>query len=108
VNVTANVLSRLKPDFHPNQWHGTYAQVLPHVQQAFGDAINELREAIDADVRDEVTAVIQQLCNPDLAQRGHPRGVGTPQQYILQRYTSQLTSLYTRYELRQRMKKRVG
>lgn len=108
VNVTANIFSRLKEEFHPTNWHGTYEQVLPYVEQAFGETLEDLSTAIDADVRDQVCSIIRELCNPDLSKRGHPRGIGTTQQYMLIRYTSQLTNLCARYELERRMKQKAG
>jgi len=107
VNVTANIFSRLKEEFHPNNWHGTYEQVLPYIQQAFAETLEDLSAAIDPDVRDQIIPIIRELCNPDLSKRGHPRGLGTTQQYVLIRYTSQLTNQSKRYELERRVKRQA-
>ncbi|MCP5411966.1 MAG: hypothetical protein H6924_07515 [Alphaproteobacteria bacterium] len=102
--MTAELFSRLPNEFHPGNWGGTYEHVLPYLQKAFGEAVDALAETIDADVRVSLVALIKELCNPDLSKRGHPRGVGTGQQYNLVRYTSQLTSLSMRYDLASKIK----
>jgi hypothetical protein len=107
VNITANILSRVQADFHPNKWHGTYIQVLPHLQHAFGETLKDIALAVDAEVRDHVVPIIRELCNPDLSKRGHPRVVGGDQQYLLIRYTSQLTNLCKRYQVEHRIKQRA-
>jgi len=108
VNVTSNLFSRLAEEFHPNNWHGTYAQVLPYLQQAFAEMLDELAAAIDPDIRGPISQLIRELCNPDLSKRGHPRGVGRAEQYVLIRYTSQLTNLCRRFEVERRLKQRAG
>ncbi len=108
VNVTANMFSRLSEEFHPVNWHGSYEQVLPYVRKAFEETLADLATAIDVDVRDQLLPVIRELCNPDLSKRGHPRGIGSSQQYTLIRYTSQLTNLCGRYELERRIKRKAG
>ena len=91
-DATANVFSRIDPGFHYSNWHGAYAQALPYVQRAFNETTVAIAAAIDPDIRDKVVPIICELCNPDLARRGHPRGIGGGDQYSLIRYTSQLTT----------------
>jgi eukaryotic-like serine/threonine-protein kinase len=105
-NVTANIFSRLGEEFYWFKWQGSYDQVLPYLQQAFNEALEDLAKATDAAVREPVVSMIRELCNPDLSRRGHPRGIGTPQQYSLIRYTSQLTNLCKRYEIELRVKRK--
>jgi eukaryotic-like serine/threonine-protein kinase len=47
--------------------------------------------------------LIERLCDPDLSQRGHPRGIGRGNQYSLERYVSQLDLLAKRLELKIRI-----
>lgn len=108
INVTADVFSRIDPGFHYSNWDGAYAQALPYVQRAFNETTVAIAAAIDPDIRDKVVPIICELCNPDLARRGHPRGIGGGDQYSLIRYTSQLTTLAQRYEVEKRMKKKAG
>ena len=75
---------------------------------AFNETTAVIADAIDLEIRERIVPIIRELCNPDLAQRGHPRGLGGGDQYSLIRYTSQLTTLAQRFELEQRMKRKAG
>jgi serine/threonine protein kinase len=105
VNVTAGVFARLDPAFHPNNWGGTYADVLPYVRSAFEDTIIDLSAHIDDLVKKEVIDIIRQLCDPDLEKRGHPRGVGGFSQYSLERYVSHIHMVHQDKELAARRNK---
>lgn len=105
VNVTALLLSHLDPQHHPKNWAGTYEEVLPYVQNAFSRVLNDIQPLVDELVREEVIGLIQQLCEPDLARRGHPRGVGNPGQYSLERYVSQLDLAARKLAIRMNSKK---
>lgn len=88
MNVTSAIFARLDPQFLPHKWTGTYAEVLPHIQHAFHDVITDLSAAIDPLVRNDITMLIKEMCNPDLAKRGHRKGLGSGSQYSLERYKS--------------------
>lgn len=102
VNVTASLLARLDPQFHPQNWSGTYDQVLPVVQDAFSRVLLEIDAAVDPEVKDFVIQLIRETCNPDLAQRGHSRGIGHVNQYTLDRYVSQIENYAFRYGIKKR------
>lgn len=104
-NITADVLARLDPQHHFNNWAGTYAEVLPYLQEAFGRVLTDLATELPTEVNSEVVELIRQLCEPDLNKRGHPRGIGTPQQYSLERYVSRLDVLKKNLVLQLRLKK---
>jgi serine/threonine protein kinase len=105
INVTPALFARLDSQFHPGNWAGTYEQVLPHIQRAFSDTISALSIEIDAIVRTEITEAIREFCNPDLAKRGHPRGVGRADQYSLERYKSRFDLLLKRATIEARVKR---
>jgi serine/threonine protein kinase len=105
VNVTAAIIGRLDSQFHPNNWTGTYEQVLPHIQRAFAETIAELAPQIDHLVRDEAIAIIRELCNPDVAKRGHPRGIGRGDQYSLERYKSRFDLMLKQASIAARIRK---
>ena len=88
MNITSAIFARLDPKFQPRNWAGTYEEVLPHVRRAFHDAITDLSAAIDPLVREDIVTLISELCNPDLAKRGHRKGLGSGSQYSLERYKS--------------------
>jgi len=104
VNVTSALFSRLDPAFHPNNWAGTYDQVLPHLQRAFSDVLADLSANIDPLVGNEITTMVRELCNPDLARRGHRKGIGSFSQYSLERYKSHTDLLLKRTTVSARMR----
>ena len=103
VNVTEAVMAQLDPQHHFGQWGSDYATVLPYLQDAFGRFLHQVRPHLPENIRAYIVSLIQQLCNPDLSQRGHPRRLGRPNQYSLERYLSQLTHQLIRLEIRARM-----
>jgi hypothetical protein len=105
VNVTSSIFARLDQQFHPNNWGGTYEQVLPHVQRAFDETVIALVPQIDVIVRDEIVSVIRELCTPDLSRRGHPKGLGGPSQYSLERYKARFDLLRKRASIAERLRK---
>ncbi len=107
INITAALLSRLDTSFHPNKWAGTYDQVLPHLQRAFSEVLADLSSNIDPLVRDEITSLVRELCNPDLAKRGHRKGIGSASQYSLERYKAYTDLLLKRTAVSVRTR-RVG
>jgi serine/threonine protein kinase len=102
VNVTASLFARLDQQFHYDQWHGTYEQVIPYLADAFTLVLEDLGEQIDPAVRADVVSLVYQLSNPDLSRRGHPRGLGRVNQYSLERYVSQLDLLCKKLQIRLR------
>ena len=69
INMTAALFSRMDPALCPQNWAGTYEQVLPHLQRAFADAVADISASIDPLVRDQITTLVRELCNPDLSKR---------------------------------------
>jgi len=108
VNVTANLFGHLDPQHHPNVWTGTYEEVLPYLQNAFGKVIQELQPQIDERVRDVIVSLVEELCNPDIGARGHPKGIGRHDQYSLERYVSLLDLAARRLEVRIRTERRTA
>jgi eukaryotic-like serine/threonine-protein kinase len=96
INMTAALFSRLDPGLYPKNWSGTYEEVLPHLQRAFADALADISASIDPLVRDEITTLVRELCNPDLSKRGHRKGIGKGSQYSLERYKSHTDLLLKR------------
>jgi eukaryotic-like serine/threonine-protein kinase len=100
VNVTAHLLSSLDPQHHPKNWGGTYEEVLPYLESAFTSVLGDIGPLVDSIVRDEVVAIIRELCEPDLSRRGHSKGMGRPGQFSLERYVSQLDLTARRLSIR--------
>ena len=102
VNVTEALMAQLDPQHHFRQWGSNYAAVVPYLQEAFGRLLQEAQPHLHEHIRVYITSLVRQLCNPDVSMRGHPRGLGQPNQYSLERYVSQLTHQLTRMEIRAR------
>jgi eukaryotic-like serine/threonine-protein kinase len=105
VNVTPAIIARLDPQFRPGNWAGSYDQVLPHIQRAFAETIAALAPEIDPLVRKEAVAIIHELCNPEVAKRGHPKGIGRGDQYSLERYKSRFDLILKRASIAARTRK---
>lgn len=98
-NITAGIEGNLAPEHRWHFWSGNYADVLPYVTEAFSRYLEEIADSIDSLIRAQVVPIIRELCNPDLSRRGHPRAVGTPGQYSLERYLNVFDQLTTRVEI---------
>jgi serine/threonine protein kinase len=107
INITAALFSRLDAAFHPSNWSGTYDQVLPHLQHAFSQVLADLETVVDPLVRTEISTIVRELCNPDLAKRGHRKGIGSANQYSLERYKSYTDLLLKRTTVAARARKVV-
>jgi eukaryotic-like serine/threonine-protein kinase len=108
VNVTALLLAKLDPQHQPAQWGGTYQQLIPYLENAFASVLSDVAPQIDEVVREDVLKLLREMCTPNLEQRGHPRGLGRPDQYSLNRYVSQLDLAARRAEIRLSATKRAA
>ena len=99
-SITHLLFSRLNNRYHPNQWSGKYSEVLPYIQREFAQVIRDLKESTRTDFADEIADTVKQLCNPDPAERGHPKAIRIGvNQYSLERYVSNFDKLAKRAEL---------
>jgi serine/threonine protein kinase len=101
-NLTSGLLARLDAQFHPSNWRGTYEQVLPYIDEAFSRVLLDIEVEADPLIREFAMRLIRETCNPNLGKRGHPRGVGTPSQYSLERYVQQIENYAARYAIEAR------
>lgn len=100
VSITTAVLNKLTDEQHYQTWGDTYQAVLPYVEAAFAESVEQFNQNIDEPLRLELMEMIRQLCNPDVMKRGdlskaHLRF----QQYSLERYISRLDFWARKYEL---------
>ncbi|HEY3269308.1 MAG TPA: protein kinase [Armatimonadota bacterium] len=101
--MTALLTGHLHPDHHFQNWRADYREVLPYVRDAFDLAVDDFAQCVPEDLRDELTLAVQQLCDPDPGQRGHPRARasrGNP--FSLNRYVSLFNRLAEQQEFRLR------
>lgn len=99
VTMTGALGSELRQEHHRHFWAGTYEDLLPFLRKAFGEVIVRLENDLAPEVREPLSCMIRELCEPDPSLRGHPRTRamrGNP--YALERYVSSLNLLATRAE----------
>jgi eukaryotic-like serine/threonine-protein kinase len=90
LTMSAVLFSFVAPQHMPITWKGTYQEVLPYLQNAFDVSLDYVSHYIDQAVREDIIAMLRQLCEPDLTKRGHPLSRGS---YSLERYISKLNLL---------------
>jgi serine/threonine protein kinase len=90
VSATAGIFANLHEEHRPIRWAGSYADVLPYLRNALGQAVKTWADQIPGKrARDEILDIIRQLCEPDPSLRGHPRNkIGYGNRYSLERYVS--------------------
>jgi len=75
-NMTAMILEQLALSLRPHAWHGTYAEVLPYVRDAFEKALTIFARDLERrapQLREELLLVVRELCEPDPGYRGDPK-----------------------------------
>jgi len=92
VSITVSTLRMLDKQFHPSSWGDTYAQVLPYLEGAFYQVIDQFINLPNIKLRDELMKIISELCHPNPSIRGNKIGSGLTQ-HDLQRYISRLDYL---------------
>ncbi len=93
-NATAGILNAMPLGCAPNEWRGTYDDLLPIVQKAFATFLLSIRNSFPDWARDRLEAIVAQACEPDVYRRGHPRAraqVGKP--LGLDRYVTEFSLL---------------
>lgn len=99
VMFTPHLIGNLQEVHRPKKWNGTFHGALPYLRDAFGYSVDHFNIEIDESLKDDLTPVICQLCEPDPGLRGHPRTraqVGNP--YSLERYIALFDRLAKRAE----------
>ena len=99
ISVTTSVINQLHPNFHPRNWPGTYDELLPQIELAFTECIENFNQNVDEELRKELIIMIKQLCHPDIKKRGIVRSQGLKSvQFSLQQYISRLDLLARKWE----------
>jgi serine/threonine protein kinase len=94
LTMSTVIFSFLSPQHMPFTWAGTYPEVLPYLQSAFNDALVSVESDIPEEVRSDVLLMLRQLCEPDLAKRGHPLNrFHNENSFSLERYITELDLL---------------
>ncbi len=105
VGMTSLIEAELQPGHSWRVWGGTYQEVLPYVRTAFTNVVikfeNEIISQYDNSVlRDDLSEVVKQLCEPDPNLRGDPKNILIQaNQFSLERYLSKFDYLARRAEM---------
>lgn len=101
LSATGLLLSKLPPQHHHRMWQGTYQEVLPYLQNGFVLALDEMENALSTvPIRGEIKTIVNYLCHPDIALRGHPKNrSGLTSQYSVLRFVTELNVLAKSAEL---------
>ncbi|MDO8771030.1 MAG: protein kinase [Burkholderiaceae bacterium] len=96
VVLPSSVLSSIDPNYHPDNWGGTYADVMPFLQAQLVKTVQEISDDFPKPFRDELIQIILDLCHVDPLQRGKlgsKNGQPDTGPLWLQRYVSRLDIL---------------
>ena len=94
VHMNAMFLDFMHPDHRPVSWAGSFTDVLPHVYTAFDLSIEKFAQEVPATVRNDMTEILAQLCEPNPALRGHPRNrCNGDSRFSLERYIARFDLL---------------
>ncbi len=100
LSFTGLLLSKMSAEHHPRNWTGSYKEVLPYLQDAFGLALQSFASTLAVlSAPPELTELVKFLCEPDLSFRGHPQNrIGHVARLSLERFVSRLDLLALRAE----------
>ena len=97
VPINGHLTLQLHPRHHWDHWRGPYADVYPYVFDAFGRAVGHICSSVPQKLREDVRHLIESLCHPDVALRGHPRSLTSKvNPYQLDRIVTQIDLLSRR------------
>jgi eukaryotic-like serine/threonine-protein kinase len=100
VGATVQFARELSSLHHWRNWEGTFADVIPYVDVAHEQIIQNLRTGLPASIQKDLSEAIRQLTMPDPTRRGHPAHIrGSGSRYGLERYVSLFDLLGRRFSI---------
>jgi eukaryotic-like serine/threonine-protein kinase len=95
VSYNALLYGHLDPSQHWDGWSGDFEGVLPGLIDAHGQALGRVRSALPSAFADDIASALNDLCNPDVVQRGNrtARRRGS-NQYQMERFVSLFNLLH--------------
>ncbi len=102
ISMNALIRKHIPDSFSWEQWTGTYADLVPYLENAFASALIEFENNISrVDLKKDLKLLIERLCNPFPDKRGHPKNIATiGNNYNMERFVTILDLLKRRAELR--------
>ncbi len=69
-------LDELNPKYRPNNWGGSFQDVLPYLIDAYDKSVYFFTAYVeDEKLKHELEITLRQLCHPDPKRRGHPKNI---------------------------------
>ncbi len=101
ISMTALLRKFLPNEFSWEQWRGSFEDLVPYLENAFTSALDEFEKNINReDLKSELKALVQYLCQPFPDKRGHSKNIGSNiNQYNLERFISTLDLLKRKSEI---------
>jgi len=100
-SMTSAIRAELDPQHYHEKWGGTYSEVLPYLRVAYDSVIETFTKGLDVLIKDELTAIVRQLSDPDIVLRGLTKGtINNKRQFSLEWYISRFDVLAKRAELK--------
>jgi len=99
---TANqqMLRRVPREFWPQNWTGKYEDVLPYIQEAFAQWLNDVESEIPEWCRSDLMNLLRHACDPDPLRRGDPKArMQRPTSIGMDRFVARLANLTRRAEV---------
>ncbi len=103
IGATAWLAKELPEGLLWGNFAGDYPTVLPYVLEAFDRAVLKMARVVPADIKEDISTVVRELCDPQPNRRGDPwmrARAGDP--FSLERYISRFNLLARRAELQLR------
>lgn len=87
--ITPEIFRRIPQHQWPWYWKGTYSEIFPVIEKAYGETIAEIKANLPHEFLKELHEIIIQLSDPELSRRGHPKGRGIKgEQFSMERYVT--------------------
>lgn len=99
ITINARLKLHLHPSYAPENWGGTYAEVLPYVVASHVAAIEDVENEIVHPLAADIARIIAYTTDPDVSRRGHPASRAAREPFALNRLVTDLDLLAHRAEL---------
>ena len=101
-SLTALLKLHINPQHNWHNWEQSYEEVIPYINIAMEQSIDYFKTCVDdAELANELSALIFQLCHPNPFERGQPKKMATKRTTLsLEQYISILSRMINKYEIK--------
>jgi len=101
ISMSALLRKHIPDNFGWERWNGIYEELVPYLEDGFIAALHEFEQNIlEYKDKEELTKLVQYLCHPLPAKRGHPKSVNSRgSNFNLERFISRLDYLKRKAEI---------